>query len=92
VKEGQALGARFGCSSSRLVFRRLLALKKFGPKSPFAEDTWTALWRMQLFGIVYARSPKQLLVMFRMIFSGLCLRLVSANSSTAIGQWALEVK
>lgn len=91
VKEGHALGARFGCSSPRLIFRRMLAIKKFASKSPFAEDSWGALWRLLLTGIVYVRSLKHLLGILRICIAGLCLMAASGATATQIGQRTLKV-
>ncbi len=91
VKTGHALGARFGFSSSRLLFRRMLALKKNDSKSPFAEDTWIVLWRMQLTGIWSVRSPRRLIGLFRIILAGFCLMFVSDSRASVIGQHALKV-
>lgn len=91
VKTGQSLGARFGCSSPKLIFRRMLALKKFASKSPFAEDSWGALWRLLLTGTVYVRSLKHLLGILRICIAGLCLMAASGATATQIGQRALKV-
>ena len=92
IKQGLPLGRRFGCSSPRLIFRRILALKKFGSRSPFAQDEWAKLWVMLLTGIFQIRSPRGLIGLFRMTVAGLCVMLAPVTRASAIGQRALQVK
>ena len=91
IKQGLPLGRRFGCSSPRLIFRRMLALQNLGGGSPFAEDRWAKLWVMMLTGIFKIRSFRGLIGLFRMTVAGLCVMLAPAARASAIGQRALQV-
>jgi glycosyltransferase involved in cell wall biosynthesis len=83
------LGRCFGNISSRLIFRRMLALKKFGSNSPFAHDKWANLWGMLLTQIFNIRSIRGLASLCRMTVAGLCVMLTSAYYATGIGRRAL---
>ena len=90
--EGLALGRRFGCSSPRLIFRRMLALKKFGSSSPFAQDHWAKLWMLQLTGIFHIRSVRGLVGLCRMTMASFQVMIASARRASEVGQRALQVK
>lgn len=90
LQGGLNLGKRFGFTSSRLIFRRMLALKKHGATSPFSTDTWGALWGRQLAGIGYVRSIRGLVGYCRMAVWGVCVMVAPAARASAIGQRALQ--
>jgi len=92
IKQGLSLGRRFGCSSPRLIFRRILALKKFGSNSPFAQDEWAKLWILLLTGIFYIRSFRGLIGFCRMTMASLYVMVGPVTRASEMGQRALQVK